>query len=164
MKQSQRMMCGNCQELVRECKCPNHLARYSPGLLVTKRPDPTWIDPALPMTRPQLQKILDDITYKNWKHRVTEKGSGWNYQCIFQAACSISGVVSEQKSRKWYISSYACKSEIVRTVYKAVISAETHEIDENFKYKQAAIYDPHRDVESMVRSSTYQDVRKWPLG
>ena len=112
------------------------------------------------MTRFDLQEILDDIKYKNWKHRITEKGGGWNYQACFMAACSLTGVVTDQRSRKWYISPWACKSEVVRTVYKAIISAELHEIDENFRYKGAAIFDPHRDVEALVRASTYQDVRQ----
>lgn len=57
------------------------------------------------------------------------------------------------------MSPYAAKSEVVRTIYKAIVNAEIHEIDENFKYKGKAIFDPHRDVEALLDVSTYQDVR-----
>lgn len=112
-----------------------------------------------PMNRFELGEILDDVRYKNWTYRVTEKGDGWNFQWVFMAPCSLTGKVEEQRSRKWYVSPWAAKSEVVRTVYKAIIAAEMHEIDENFFYKGAAIYDPHRDVEALVHASTYQDVR-----
>ena len=40
-----------------------------------------------------------------------------------------------QHARKWYISSYATKSEVVQTVLKACLTSAEHMIREHFKYK-----------------------------
>lgn len=48
-------------------------------------------------------------------------------------------------------------SELVRTAYKAVQTAMMHELDEKFKYKGVAIYDPHRNVDLLVEIAGRDD-------
>lgn len=92
-----------------------------------------------------LQKVVDEISYKDWQFRLLEKGDGFLLQVEFMARCIKSGELALQRGRKWYISSHACRSEIVRTAYKAIEAAEMHELHENFKYKGKLIFDPHID-------------------
>lgn len=63
-------------------------------------------------------------------------------------------------SRKWMLSPYMVKSEVVRTIYKAYHAAVLHEADEVFTYKGVSIYSPHINVDVLadVMSKTeYED-------
>lgn len=55
-------------------------------------------------------------------------------------------------SRKWMLSYHMCRSEVVRTAYKAYITALLHEADEQFRYRGVPIYSPHFDVDKLVDS------------
>jgi len=59
--------------------------------------------------------------------------------------------VVRQTSRKWRLSTYMTKSELVQTALKAVLTAEEHEARETFHYKGEAIFGPHFDIEELVR-------------
>lgn len=164
MSKHGRMICKNCGTTVAQCRCPNHTAVYEAeqpcdncqGLSPMANGGlGHGFNQPKPLVTSQLMEIINRIDYKRgWEHHVLSgygsKGDGWSYQCVFSAKCTTTGQTTKQKSRKWYLSPWACKSEIVRTVYKAIREAELHELDENFKYKNAAIYDPHRDVDELA--------------
>lgn len=61
--------------------------------------------------------------------------------------------------RKWRISYHCCKSEFVRTVYKAVEAFVLHELQEDFKYKGVAIYNPHIDPDALLEAAQVIDTR-----
>lgn len=58
--------------------------------------------------------------------------------------------LSEQRCRKWRVSKYSTRTEIVETIFKACWIAAYHEIKEQFKYKGQPIYSPHFDVDARV--------------
>ena len=64
-----------------------------------------------------------------------------------------------QHCRKWQLSEFMTPTEIVRTAFLAVRQAEIHECEENFKYMEVSIYNPHRDVEDL-RMAVREDKRK----
>jgi hypothetical protein len=53
-------------------------------------------------------------------------------------------------SRKWMLSPHMVKSEVVRTAYKAYITAVLHEADEVFQYRAVSIYSPHANVDVLA--------------
>lgn len=94
--------------------------------------------------------ILDRLTLpEGWTIRLTRKGDGFIVQILFFAMDSDTGEHTEQRCRKWYVSSHATVSEVVRTVYKAGLAALEHEFSETFKYRGVPIYHPHRNVEEL---------------
>lgn len=107
----------------------------------------------------QFEHILSRITYKDWKIRQGKLGNGIFIQCVFNALDVDTNEVSEQRGRKWYISPFACETEIVRTVYLAIRGAEEHEVQENFRYLGNLIFNPHTSVHSLCAASTNLDVR-----
>lgn len=111
------------------------------------------------MSKESLTKILDKVKYRDWVWRIMKKGDGYLVQALFKAPCSITGKLEVQPTRKWYVSRWACESEVVRTLYKLVSAAEKHEREENFKYTNVAIFDPHRDVKELAKLKKI-DVRK----
>jgi hypothetical protein len=64
-----------------------------------------------------------------------------------------------QWGRKWYVSTHSTESEIVQTVFKAVLVYHEHEIRERFKYTPAgetvprAVFNPHVSVNRLYELS-----------
>lgn len=53
--------------------------------------------------------------------------------------------------RKWRVSVHSTESEIVQTALKAFITALEHEARESFQYKGVTIFDPHFNVNELVK-------------
>ncbi len=97
-----------------------------------------------------LKGIIEDIKYKDWKINVEERADCFTIKVTFMAEDIHTGKEELQHCRKWFISKHACRAEIVRTAYKAVVAAETHEVDENFKFRSVRVYSPHNDPDDIV--------------
>lgn len=109
------------------------------------------------MTINEVKKILTNIRYKDWEFHV-----GDDYvQVRFLARCAKTGVHEWQSGRKWRISEHMTKSELVQTVFKAVVTAEEHEARENFFYRSRPIFGPHYDVDVLhaVAEERNEDTR-----
>jgi len=76
-------------------------------------------------------------------------------QVVFMGRCTDTGEICRQTGRKWYLSPFMTKSEVVQTALKAVLTAEEHEARESFRYRGSAIFGPHFDVDSLVK--LYED-------
>lgn len=97
-----------------------------------------------------MANILSEVTYKDWRIRLKEDGNLRPYlQVSFLAEDMESGTIEEQRGRKWYLSQFMTKSEVVATALKAVLTAEEHEARESFRYKGRAIFGPHFDVDAL---------------
>lgn len=109
-----------------------------------------------------LTNIVKDITYKDWKFIVSKMGDGFYIQIKFiDIDIELPSSSQEQSCRKWYISRFSTKSEIVQTCLQACLKAEEHECREHFKYKNQAIYLPHYNVDELhdFCSSSTKDTR-----
>ena len=60
------------------------------------------------------------------------------------------GLPMEWTGRKWMLSPHMCKNEIVMTAFKAVMTAMEHEVREGFRYRGAAIFNPHMDPDRLA--------------
>lgn len=96
------------------------------------------------MLSARIKTVVLDVTYKDWGFRVEPMGDGCYVQATFLADSTW------QHGRKWYISPHACKSEIVQTLLMAVLAAEEHEAREQFLYRGAPIFGPHKDVDALL--------------
>lgn len=95
-----------------------------------------------------LQEMIDaivDIEYKDWEIKISQRVGSYPY---LQVTFWSEG--HEQKGRKWMLSSYMTKSEVVQTAFLAILKAEEHEIREQFRYKGRLIYGPHFDVDVLA--------------
>lgn len=57
---------------------------------------------------------------------------------------------SIQKCRKWLLYKTMNTSELLRTIWMAVLAAEEHESRERFRYKGVRIMTPHVDFERLA--------------
>lgn len=75
-------------------------------------------------------------------------------QWEWETTDSNTGIPYQAKSRKWYISEYSCKSEVISTALKAAITAAEHEVREDFRYNDVQIFNPHVSIEFLASMET----------
>lgn len=96
------------------------------------------------------QEILADVKYLDWHVDVHEDALGQLYlQVSFLAEDSVTHSLETQKGRKWILSPYMTRTEVISTAWKAILAAVEHEARENFRYRGKAIFGPHIDVEAL---------------
>lgn len=112
------------------------------------------------MTSNQLYRIIKQLHYKNWTFHIEERKDCFVLQMRFMAynPAKPNTDMEPQSGRKWFLSKHACKAEVVRTAFKAVLAAEEHEACEHFWYKGTAIHSPHLDPDAVAR--VYQNEAK----
>ncbi|CAO3459593.1 hypothetical protein [Azospirillum argentinense] len=98
-----------------------------------------------------IRAILARVTYLDWTVEAHMDGARPYLQVVCETgACNTTGVATRWTGRKWFLSFHMTTSEIVQTAFKAVLGAVEHEVRETFKYRDAAVYGPHFDVELLV--------------
>lgn len=101
------------------------------------------------------ETYLKDVRYKDWDMNVHADGERaylqvgfWEYDSTQPA--NTQAAKSYQKGRKWLLSPYMTKSEVIQTAFKAVLTAEEHETREKFAYRGKNIFGPHFNVDALV--------------
>lgn len=108
------------------------------------------------MTFEETVGVLREVRYKDWQFRISHATGAVGFLLSVQFK-DADGCV--WNGRKWYVSPYMTRSEIVQTALKAVLTAEEHEAREQFTYKGKAIFGPHLDVEKLVDQAEEIEVR-----
>ena len=103
------------------------------------------------LSNKDIESILSQISIGDLKLNLRYDGK----RPYLQVACNNgtdtkTGNPASWTGRKWMLSRFMCRTEIVRTAYKAYMAAIKHEAQEIFKYKNAAIYSPHFNVEVLA--------------
>lgn len=106
------------------------------------------------MNAEQAIRILQRVEYKQ----------GWSFFVsgdpdFYLQARFLDGNGHAQKGRKWRLSTFMTKGEIVQTALMAVLAAEEHEAREYFTYEGARIFGPHMDVDTLVLASLKTQTR-----
>ena len=107
----------------------------------------------------EIQEVIGAITFKEgWSFRVESLDGNGHYflqVCVDETAPEArdvqTGEVAAWRGGKWLISQHMTRNEIVRTAHKAVVSAMMHELDEQFRYRGRAIFNPHLDPDRMAK-------------
>lgn len=60
------------------------------------------------------------------------------------------GEMSRQTTRKWFISQYATRGEVVQTLLKCILTSMEHRAREGFLYKGVRVFGPHMDIEALT--------------
>ncbi len=105
-------------------------------------------------------RIIDQVRFRDREFHVVEQSIGEVYlQISWVGPDTDSEEFAELKSRKWKLSPFMTKSEVVQTAFKAVLTAEEHETREAFKYRDVAIFGPHFDVDDLADRILRKDTR-----
>ena len=97
----------------------------------------------------KFQKVIATVEYPGFEFVVRGDHGGLYLQVRCEATCNVTGEPMNWSGRKWRLSKFMTKSELVQTAFKAVITATEHEVREQFKYKGTSIFDPHYDVDAL---------------
>lgn len=62
--------------------------------------------------------------------------------------------------RKWRVSNYACRGEVVQTAFAALMAWWEHEVREGFLWNGRAIYGPHSDLDALWAAAEQHDYRE----
>ncbi len=108
------------------------------------------------------KKVIADTKFNGWTFDVKYDlvGGGRDGKCEYPSTrCylqiraigddNVTGGRTVWKGRKWFLSPHMTRSEIVNTVFKAVLTAVEHEAREQFLYRGRSIFDPHYDVDQL---------------
>jgi hypothetical protein len=102
------------------------------------------------MTLEQIKEIVALIQYRDYVFDVTEKNGTPFLQARYLEPDIITGEQEWQHTRKWQLSEYMVKSEIVQTALKSVLTSAEHRVREHFLYCGERIFGPHYDVDALV--------------
>jgi len=84
------------------------------------------------MTRGKLQAILSNIKCFDREFQITDvvygQDLGWHLQVTYYEADVVTGKEELQKSRKWLISNTDTESDVVHTVFAAVMRSYDREV------------------------------------
>jgi hypothetical protein len=106
----------------------------------------------------QMREFFEkNISYKNWELLIKEKNGVPYLQIQFVAPDNFFGIEERQYCRKWQLSEWMTKTELVRTAFLAVVQAERHELEENFLYKGQAIFNSHISADKLAELSALPD-------
>jgi hypothetical protein len=121
-------------------------------------------DPKDAMRYGDFVDILADVKFGDWRFHVGSIGLTHYLQVHFEVADNWGGTSDDPsapeitfKGRKWMLSRWMTRSEVVQTALMAVLAAVEHEAREQFLYRGDAIFGPHHHVEAL--RGTAQDVR-----
>jgi hypothetical protein len=112
------------------------------------------------------QFFAENVQYKNWEFHIKSKNGVTFLQIQFDAPDNFSGKLEKQYCRKWQLSEWMTKTELVRTAFLAVLQAERHESEEAFKYKGQAIFNSHLSADALAeiaKSETNYEHRPPPV-
>ncbi len=101
-------------------------------------------------TLESLEEIISEVICGDFHFLVDEYNGAPYLQIFFEAPDVNTGEVCLQYTRKWTLQYTMCNTEVVGTAYKAAEAAVIHELQEQFTYRGARVYDPHMDVEKLV--------------
>lgn len=112
------------------------------------------------MTIYEIRSAVGEVSFPAYEFFVGESAHGFIYlQAEYDEADTLTGVVERQYTRRWALSPEMTRSEIVSTAFKCVLTSMEHKTREYFLYKDAAIYQPHFNVDDLLSICEKRDVR-----
>lgn len=121
------------------------------------------------MTEHRLAAILTDIKIFDRTFKITpvvchapndeEVTAGWHVQvCYFEPDIyKPDGDAVLQESRPWFISEAATESEVIDTMFAAVMRSYDHVVKEHFTYKGKRVFSPHFTIEERLAMAAHQE-------
>lgn len=73
-------------------------------------------------------------------------------QCVFQApdVDAPDSPPTAQYGRRWALWPGMTETELVETAFKAIMTAENHEVGEWFRYEGEQVFSPHFDIQARL--------------
>jgi hypothetical protein len=105
------------------------------------------------MSFADVRTILDQITFRDRRFRLLEKGDGYLLQVEYMEADvdrPENPMPVVQRGRKWYVSPFSTETEVVETAFKAIKTSMLHVTQEHFLYQGQRVYSPHINIRARL--------------
>lgn len=109
------------------------------------------------MTTDEMLAIVRACNYKpGWRVALFTDGRPYIQLAVTEEAeasldsAKRDGTRTPWRSGKRYLSRFMCRQEVVGAVFGLIKDAELHELHEWFRYKGAAIFNPHLDPDVLA--------------
>jgi hypothetical protein len=102
------------------------------------------------MTKAQLEEIVGKCSFPGMTIRAGLVGPLLVVYGTYDEADTVTGNVEPQTTRLWLIQPGATVGDVVGTCFKLCLTSMEHRTREWFKYRDEAIYHPHRDPDTLV--------------
>lgn len=99
----------------------------------------------------EVQQVVNHVSFPDYIFRVKDDGWMVFVQGVYNEADTVTGKMELQKTRLWLIADTDTEDEIVRTLFKLVMTSMEHKAREWFKYDDTAIMNPHFKVRDYVK-------------
>ncbi|WP_347467580.1 hypothetical protein [Burkholderia stagnalis] len=99
----------------------------------------------------EMRELLRDIRFLDYTFLVVQpvRGGSPYLQANYVEPDVVTGKPEAQSTRKWQLSLHMTKSEFVQTAFKCCLTSMEHRAREHFRYRGAAVYGPHFDVDAL---------------
>ncbi len=104
-----------------------------------------------------LTSIAKDVFFQDWEPRFEISGTGYLFSWGIPDGPSV-----RWRTRKHYVSSHACESEVIQTMLYAALQGVEHEARESFKVEGKRLYGPHINHIALAAVCEYTEERKTP--
>lgn len=114
------------------------------------------------LTTDAMRGIVELVSFPGYTFTVSENNGTPYLQALYQEPDIVTGEASEQKTRKWQLSEFMVKSEIVQTAFKCILTSAEHTVREHFLYRGERVFGPHFDIEALyeIAKARRLDYRK----
>lgn len=98
-----------------------------------------------------VQAILKEVAFMDYTLLATESeyDGRWFMQGSYREACIDTGAEALHMTRRWLLTPYMTKSEVVQTAFKLCLTSMEHRTREHFLFRGRRVYGPHFDVEAL---------------
>ena len=97
----------------------------------------------------RFRSVASTLSYRDWVFHIGRDQHRYFLQLKFVDADTTTLQPEQHSGRKWLLSPHMTNSEIVQTAFKAVLTATEHEVREQFRYRDKAIFGPHYHVDEL---------------
>jgi len=86
-----------------------------------------------------------------WEVQTSDNPIGCLIRCSFQRPDTDTGAIGRGFGRWWFIAQGSTASSVVKTAWLACNQIVEHEMYEAFTYKGKRVFDPHAEVDDLVK-------------
>ena len=90
--------------------------------------------------------VLEQCSFPGYAFLLTTIGDQFRLELTYKEADVYSGVLSTQTARPWLISQDATESQVIQTLFKAILTSMEHRVRENFHWMGKPVLMPHMDL------------------
>ena len=97
----------------------------------------------------ELIRILADVQFEDYVFHFENRGDHFVLFAKYRELDIVTHEETWQTTRKWFISRFVSKSELVQSAFKLCITSMEHRTREAFKYRGKRVFGPHFDVDAL---------------